>query len=205
MRLLILGAGGFAKEVADLVLSTGHEIAGFYEEAETGRDRPPHDAPLFHRIPDSGYDGMVVGVGDTALRRRFYEGYSADHRFPVLIHPSACVSSFARVGDASLIMQGCVVNADAHVGENVLLNVGCCVAHDCRVGDHAHLAPAVMLGGWAHVGVGALCGTATAVLPRQQVGAWSVCGAGSVVVADVPDGVVALGVPARVERKIGES
>lgn len=204
MRLLILGAGGFAKEVADLVLCTGHEIAGFYEEADTGRGRPPHNAPVLDHIPESGYDGMVVAVGDTALRRRFYESLSARRAFPVLIHPSASVSDHAKIGEASLVMQGCVVSADAYVGKNVLLNVGCYVAHDCRVGDHAHLAAAVMLGGRVHIGPGSLCGTASVVLPDVRVGGWSVSGAGAVVVRDVPDGALAVGVPARVRPRIAD-
>ena len=80
----------------------------------------------------------------------------------------------------------------------MLLNVGCCVAHDCMVGDHAHLAPSVMLGGGVVTfGAGVFCGTAAVVLPDRRVGDWAVCGAGAVITRDVPDGALALGVPAR--------
>lgn len=198
VRLMILGAGGFAKEVADVVFRTGHEIAGFFEEQPSRRDCPARGAPLFSEIPTAGFDGIVVGVGDSALRRRFFTMFADDHECPSLVDPSAVVSRLARVGRGSLVMQGCVVNADAVVGQNVLLNVGCCVAHDCTVGDHAHLAPSVMLGGGSHVGAGAFCGTSAVVLPKKRVGDWAVCGAGAVVTHDIPDGAIAYGAPARV-------
>jgi sugar O-acyltransferase (sialic acid O-acetyltransferase NeuD family) len=204
VRLLILGAGGFAKEVADVVLRTGHEIAGFFEEQPSRRGRPPHDAPLLGKIPDLGFDGIVVGVGDSALRRRFYDAYAGGHECPSLVDPSAVVSRFARIGVGSLVMQGCVVSADVVVGRNVLLNVGCYVAHDCGVGDHAHLAASVMLGGGSRIGTGAFCGTSAVVLPDICIGAWAVCGAGAVVTRDIPDGAVARGVPARVVGMLDE-
>jgi acetyltransferase EpsM len=197
LRLLILGAGGFAKEVADVVLRTGHEVAGFFEERPSLLERPPRGAPILHSLLEADFDGVVVGVGDTALRRRFFETLADEYECPPLVDPSAVVSRFATIGRGSLVMQGCVVNADAVVGRDVILNVGCCVAHDCVVGDHAHLAPCVMLGGGAHVGAGAFCGTSAVVLPQRRVGEWSVCGAGAVVTRDVPDGAVAHGVPAR--------
>ena len=201
---MILGAGGFAKEVADVVLRTGHEIAGFFEEEPSGRERPPRGAPLLSEIPKAGFDGIVVGVGDCALRRRFFDLVAGDYECPALVDPSAVVSGFASIGKGSLVMQGCVVNADARVGQNVLLNVGCCVAHDCTVGDHAHLAPAVMLGGGSHVGAGAFCGTSAVVLPEKRVGDWAVCGAGAVITHDIPDGALAQGVPARVVGMVHE-
>jgi sugar O-acyltransferase (sialic acid O-acetyltransferase NeuD family) len=197
VRLLILGAGGLAKEVADVARRLGHEISGFFEE---GKEEPRllQGVPVLSEIPPSGHDGIVVGVGDTALRRRFYETYAVQYPCPALIDPSAIVSPFASIGDATVVMQGCVVNADAVIGRDVLVNVGCCVAHDCEIGDHVHLAPAVMLGGRCSIGAGALCGTGAVVLPDRSVGAWSVCGAGAVVTRNVPQGAIAHGIPARV-------
>ena len=204
MRLMILGAGGLAKEVADVVLRTGHEIAGYFEEQPSRRERPPGGAPVLGEIPAAGFDGIVVGVGDCALRRRFYDLYAGGYECPTLVDPSAVVSRLASIGKGSLVMQGCVVNADAVVGQNELLNVGCCVAHDCTVGDHAHLAPSVMLGGRSQVGAGAFCGTSAVVLPDRRVGDWAVCGAGAVVTRDIPDGAIAHGAPARVVGMVDE-
>jgi acetyltransferase-like isoleucine patch superfamily enzyme len=83
------------------------------------------------------------------------------------------------------------------VGSNVILNTGCSIDHHNVIGDHAHIAPGARLGGNVTVGQGTLIGIGAIVLPGRHIGAWSVVAAGAVVTKDIPDGVVALGSPAR--------
>jgi acetyltransferase EpsM len=196
MRILVVGAGGFAKEVTDLVFRTGNEVAGYYIERPWQAD-VPDELPVYTELPPEAADAAAIAVGDTSLRLHFYEMFAATLPLATLIDPSASVSRRAAIGSGSLIMQNAIVNSDAVVGANVILNVACCVAHDCRVHDHAHIGPGAQLTGGSEVGTGAFCGASSVVLPHTHVGAWSVCGAGSVVTSDVPDHSVVSGVPAR--------
>ena len=80
---------------------------------------------------------------------------------------------------------------------SAIVNTGASVDHDSVIGDYAHVAPGARLGGHVRVGEGALLGVGSAFLPGVSVGAWATVGVGAAVVGDVPEGVIARGVPAR--------
>jgi acetyltransferase-like isoleucine patch superfamily enzyme len=83
----------------------------------------------------------------------------------------------------------------------VIVNSGALIEHDCIVGDYAHVAPNASLGGGVHIGSFCLLGLGAVVLPGVTVGSGSIIGAGAVVVSDIPDGVIAMGVPARISAR----
>jgi sugar O-acyltransferase (sialic acid O-acetyltransferase NeuD family) len=198
MRFLIVGAGGFSMEVADLLELLGHEIAGFFDERPKGATHSTTGLSVTDAEPEFGFDAFAIAIGDPAVRERVYARFSAMAPAPTLVHPSASVSAHAVVGDGALIMQNCVVSAASSVGSNTILNVGAYVAHEASVGEHCHIAPTTQVSGVSVVGDRCLLGTGTIVLPGRCIGDDCVIGAGSVVTEDVPSGSVALGVPARV-------
>lgn len=196
MRLVILGAGGFSREVYDLATACGHAVVGFVDDVAEGLHEPT--GLTIARDPDHfEADGAAVAVGDTVTRAEFFKRFGPRLEFATLIHPSACISPSATVGPGCLVMQNVVVNAQALVGADVILNVGCCIAHDCVVGSHSHIAPAVQMAGGSSVGELTFCGTAAVVLPGVHVGTRCVLGAGTVVTRHVADGQTVVGVPAR--------
>lgn len=196
MRFIVFGAGGHSREVADLVIAAGHEIAGFQDDHFIGEHRPTGLA-VTADWRQLEADAGTIAIGDNTVREAVYRRLAGEITRPVLVHPSACVSVYARVGDGTQVMQNAVVNSAAHVGVNVILNVGCIVAHDCSVGDHAHIAPGVVMGGGSSVGERTLVGAGAIVLPGVHVGAGCTVGAGAVVVGDVADGTRLAGIPAR--------
>ncbi|MDY0086967.1 MAG: acetyltransferase [Coriobacteriia bacterium] len=196
MRFLIVGAGGFSREVADLISDLGHEVAAFFDEEPRAAVHSPTGLPIVDDPARVDRDAVAIAIGDAAVRKRLFERFAGEP-LPVLVHPSASVSPSAEVGENTLIMHNAVVSAQAQLGIGVIVNVGCYVAHDCRVGSFTHLAGGVNLGGGAAVGEGCLCGTGSIVLPGIEVGDGAVLGAGAVVLHDVAGGAKVVGVPAR--------
>lgn len=201
-RLLILGAGGHSRAVADLAGAAGWTVAGFTDRAGTPR-RPGvlgTDAEVAALARDGAFDAAVVGVGSTALGRRvelFQTLHGLGLAAPALVHPRAVLSPSARVGDGSVVFAGCVLGAGVEVGVNGVCYGGVVVEHDCRIGDHCYLSPGVILSGQVVVGPQAFLGSGATVVPGVTIGTGAVVAAGAVVIEDVAAGATVLGVPAR--------
>ena len=149
-------------------------------------------------LRDKGYAEAFVAVGANAARQRLADmsrllGYTLVNA----ISPHAIISPTARLGSGVAIMAGAVVNADAVIGDLAIINTGACVDHDCRVGVAAHIAPLCGLAGNVRVGDASFLGIGCKVIPDVDIGRNVVLGAGAVVVRNIPDGVRAIGIPAR--------
>jgi UDP-perosamine 4-acetyltransferase len=161
---------------------------------------------LLGRQYDEGVVHAFIGLGssaDTRPRQRLYEFARLQRcKLVTAVHPSAVVSPSARLGEGAAVLPGAVVNAGAQTGENVIVNSGAIVEHDCLLGAHVHVASGVTLASGVEVGDGVHVGAGATVIQGRRIGAGSVVGAGAVVVDDVEPGVVVVGVPARVLRRV---
>ena len=205
LPVIIIGGGGHAKVVADVLKLQEFEFLGFTE-------MDPEKTLNFAALPFLGDDRVISrylpktillgnGVGSggsTVLRREIYERFSAQgYRFACCIHPSAIVASHVETGEGIQLMAGCVVQPGCSLGHNVIINSGAVVDHDCHIGDHAHIAPGVTLSGSVRVGCGAHIGIGATVIQGISIGNNSLVGAGSIVIRDVADNSKVVGNPAR--------
>ena len=209
-RLLILGAGGHGRAVADLARACGFTVAGFTERSSfaggPGNPVLGTDAELAALIRPQQIEGGVVGVGNTALMRRaqlYGVLVTAGVPQPALVHPRAVASPSAEIGAGSVVFAGDVLGSGVRIGVNAVLYSGVVVEHECVIGDHAYLSPGVVLSGQVTVEAGAFLGAGAVVLPGLRIGAGAVVAAGAVVTADVPAGQTVMGVPARAARSEG--
>lgn len=146
---------------------------------------------------------VALGIGENTVRQSVAERCLAwGLELLTLVHPAATVSRSARLGAGTVVMAGTCINPDALVGRGAIINTGAVVEHDTSVGDFAHVSPNATMGGAARLGALAHLGLGAVILPGVGVGDGCIVGAGAVVVRDVPDGVVAMGVPARVRRHL---
>lgn len=201
-RILIVGAGGFGREVRwwvrDAWPSAEDRFAGFLD-ADSSRGSPEGrvlgDPDTY--LPQPG-DGLLLGIGIPGVRRRLAEGLVArGGRFLTLVHPTAVVVPSAVVGEGTIVCPHGVVSDAAALGRGVLVNYHASVAHDASVGDFAVLAPYATLGGFAKVGADVFLGLHATVGPGRHIGDRSKVSANSCALADAPPDTLVYGVPGR--------
>jgi UDP-perosamine 4-acetyltransferase len=204
--LLLVGAGGHAKVVIELVRAAGtHEVVGLIDRDLEGS--PILGVPILGtdvdlpRFRHEGINHAFVGIGNN--QRRLQMGrYLQQIGFEIInaISPAAVISVSVKLGRGIAVMAGAVINAEARIDDFAIINTRASVDHDCWVGEGAHLAPGSTLAGNVRIGTLAFVGAGASIIPGKNIGENAVVGAGACVIRDVPNGASAWGVPARIVR-----
>ncbi len=210
MDIIVVGASGQAKVILDIVEREGaHHIVGVVSHDAVIGDRflgypvLGRDSDLVSLVIEGKANGALMAIGDNWVRGRLVESFrqaAPDLRFATAIHPTAVIGRDVIVGEGTVIMAGAVINGPTRVGRHCAILARSSVDHDSVLGDFSSLAPGVSQGGGVTLGDYAAIGIGASVRHGIRVGAHTVVGAGAAVVTDLPDLVVAYGVPARVAR-----
>lgn len=214
--VILLGAGGHAKVLLDILLEQNVKVLGI------AVPNPATENEKFCGISIIGNDEsvkkfdsktveLVNGIGSVAsteLRKKVYEKFKRwGYRFRNVIHSRAVVSCNSKLmlGRGIQIMAGAVINVGTFVDENTIINTCASVDHDCYIGQHVHIAPGTTLSGNVKVGDCTHIGTGSTVIQGVTIGRETIIGAGSLVLHDISDKILAYGVPAVVKRKLGNN
>jgi sugar O-acyltransferase (sialic acid O-acetyltransferase NeuD family) len=203
--LLVIGAGGHGRVVADAALSMGiWQSVCFADDRTDVREvlgLPIVGAPgELERLAGS-YRAAVVAIGNVRSRMDLLSRCEAiGFELPPVVHRSAVVSRFASLGAGAVVFAQAAVNPGAIVGRGCIVNTGATVDHDCELAEGVHICPGVQLAGSVKVGPRSWIGIGAAVKQGVNIGADVTIGAGAAVVSDIESGVTAVGVPARARK-----
>lgn len=204
--IIVLGAGGHAKVVISTLRAMGHTVTALFDDAPHLKGVDVMGVRVEGAIREAAKfraDGAVIGIGNARVRKRIADGLPLS--WITAVHPGAMVDASARIGPGSVVCAGAVIQPDVEIGAHVIVNSGANLDHDCWIADYVHLAPGVSLAGQVAVGQGTMIGIGASVIQCRSIGAWSMIGAGAAVVQDLPDQVLAMGVPAKIVRRYDDS
>ena len=211
-KVVIIGAGGFAREVLDIFEACNQEkltydVLGYIVEARFGAAGTiVNEKPIlgdFDWLGEHGDDVSVVcGVGAPHHRRRLIQkAMEFDCSFCNVIHPSVIATRWVEMGVGNVIGAGSILTNQIRIGDHTHINLDCTIAHDAVLEDFVTLAPGVHISGAVRLSEGCYVGTGANIVEKIHVGSWSIIGAGATVVRDVPPNVTVVGVPGRVIKK----
>ncbi len=190
----LFGASGHAKVIMDIIKAQGDKVGYLYDDNPHCTDI--HGKPVYKVETTKVVGPMIISIGANHIRKLIAERYPLE--YAKAVHPEAIVSQSAEIGDGTVVMQGAIIQSDTRTGRHCIINTAASVDHECQIGDFVHISPHATLCGNVHVGEGSWIGAGATVIPGVRIGRWCTIGAGSVVIKDMPDGVTAVGNPAKI-------
>ena len=200
-KTILFGAGGIGVVAIEVLASTHSPVAYVVDSDPTISELL--GVPVYREFqPNSDGSKLLICIGNNSVRREL----ASDHSLPagLAIDKTALISEFSSIGAGSMVFQRSIVQARTSIGIHAIINTAAQIDHDCKIGDFVHIAPACVLCGFVTVGSGSNLGANTTVIPGVTIGKNVVTGAGAVVVTDLPDNCLAVGVPAKVIKYFDE-
>ncbi|MBP3447402.1 MAG: acetyltransferase [Clostridia bacterium] len=197
-NVIIIGAGGHAKVIADIVRKSGDNLLGFLDDKKEAGTAffdgfVLGNTDSYREYPDARF---IIGIGSNEVRKEIAQKLKGAS-FYTAIHPTAVIGEGVTIGEGSCVMAKAVINADATVGAHCILNTASVVEHDNLIGDFTHISPGACLAGTVNVGDGCHIGIGATVKNNISICSGVLIGAGAVVVKSIIEPGTYVGVPAR--------
>lgn len=196
-KLIIIGASGHGKVIADIAVACGYEIAGFLDDDINKKEcygcsvlGTSEDAEMYSEC------NFVIAIGNNSVRRKISKIHPNLH-FISLIHPSAVISKSVKIGEGTVVMPQAVINADTVIGSHCIVNSASVIEHDCRIENYTHISPGAVLCGTVSIGENTWIGAGSTVINNVSICSDTVIGAGSTVIKNIEKSGVYIGTPAQ--------
>lgn len=196
-KVILVGAGGHAKVIADIVLKSGDQLLGFLDDDPTKTFVLGY--PVLGRIEDwekfSKEAKFLLAIGNNHVREALAETLKVD--WYTAIHPSAQIGIDVVIGEGNAVMANAVINPGARIGKHCIVNTAAVVEHDNQIEDYVHVSVGARLGGTVQIGRASWIGIGAVVKNNVMICSDCLVGAGAVVVKDLFEPGVYIGTPAR--------
>lgn len=196
--VVIIGASGHGKVIADIIIKSGDKVVGFLDDSvEKGTKIVGFDVLGGSKdYLDYTECEFIVAIGNQAVRRNFAE--SLPVKWYTAIHPTAVISSLdVTIGEGTAIMANAVINSSTKIGKHCIINTSSVIEHDNILGDYVHISPNVTLSGVVSVGENTHIGAGVATKQVVNIASDCIIGAGAAIVEDITESGTYAGVPAR--------
>jgi sugar O-acyltransferase (sialic acid O-acetyltransferase NeuD family) len=204
MKLLVAGAGGHGRVVAEAAMAMRHfSSVSFLDDRMAGRTTV-EGWPIVETLDrleelSADFQAFVAAIADPALRLRLLRrARNAGFQCATIIHPTAFVSAHSSIGAGTVVIAGACINVGVRTGEACIINTGATIDHDCVLADAVHVCPGAHIAGHVEIGTHTWFGIGAVARQGIRIGANAMIGAGSVVIRDLPDDVTVAGNPARI-------
>lgn len=193
-KLIIIGASGHGKVIADIAVKNGYKEIMFLDDNEGIKECAGF--PVIGAVSQASMiDGdKIVAIGNAKIRERIQESLN---NVVTLIHPDSTISRRVEIGKGSVVMAGTIINSDTVIGKGCIINTGSSVDHDCKIGDYVHISVGTHVAGTVSVGNRTWIGAGATVSNNVNICEDCMVGAGSVVIKDINKSGTYLGIPAR--------
>ncbi|MCH7590166.1 acetyltransferase [PVC group bacterium] len=209
-RIAIIGSQFFAKQMIPYIEETGQgQVVGMFDDFEpAGLIKyhrsllgPLKDVPLLYK--NGQFDSVLNTVGYAHIEFRknvFLQMKKHDIPVTTFIHPDSYIDSTVTVGEGCIVLMNCTICANVRLGDNIYLGPKSYIAHDVVIGSHCYVGPVVSIAGCSEIGESTFLGITSTVIDRIKIGKHVKIGAGAVVIQDLADYVLAVGVPASIKK-----
>jgi UDP-perosamine 4-acetyltransferase len=199
----IIGASGHGNVIASMIQGKYDTI--IFVDQSPKNAQTIHQNDFFARLNEFKSSDIFLGVGKNEHRIKLYEQLLQEGKTPAnCIAGNAFIAHDAVIGHGVVISPGAVIGSKAIIGNNTIINTLSSVDHDCVLGNHSQISPGVNLGGGTVVGENCFLGIKSATIPYVSIGNNAVIMAGSVVYQNIPENVMAGGIPARVVKILNQ-
>lgn len=200
-KLLIVGASGHGKVIADIALKLErYELISFLDDNITGEPIP--GAKVIGKTSNiheyvNEYE-FAIGIGNNEIRQNFFKRlFDLNARMPVLKHPSVILGEDIKIGEGTVLMAGVVINSSTNIGSGCIINTSSSIDHDCKIGDFSHISPGVHVAGNVFIDNLVWLGIGSIIKNNIKISSDTIIGAGTVVIDNINEPGVYVGVPAR--------
>ena len=195
-RLIIIGASGHGKVVANIAVLNGYKDIVFLDNDLNIEDCAGYPVLGPDTMAKDLEGDLFIAVGNAVTRKQLMER-DRDRVFSVLIHPSAVIAKDVKIGDGSVVMAGAVINPGARIGRGVIVNTSSSIDHDCILGDFSHVAVGAHLCGTVEIGEATWIGAGATVSNNVNICGGCMIGAGAVVIKNIAERGTYIGVPVK--------